>query len=67
MNNIPRPEYPRPQFVRKEWINLNGQWSYELDLSESGVDDEFLAPGYPEPIQYPGRSKGTAQIGRAHV
>ncbi len=63
MNNIPRPEYPRPQFVRKEWINLNGQWSYELDLSESGVDDEFLAPGYPEPIQYPGRSKGTALKG----
>ncbi|MEW6512127.1 MAG: sugar-binding domain-containing protein [Bacteroidota bacterium] len=22
-------EYPRPQFVRKEWLNLNGLWEYE--------------------------------------
>lgn len=21
---IPRAEYPRPQFERKDWINLNG-------------------------------------------
>ena len=24
-NDIPRPEYPRPQFERSEWINLNGE------------------------------------------
>src|SRR5262245_1236446 len=24
----PLPEYPRPQFVRKEWQNLNGLWQY---------------------------------------
>lgn len=35
-NDIPRPEYPRPQFERSEWVNLNGTWSYELDLSNSG-------------------------------
>lgn len=22
------PEYPRPQFVRKDWINLNGEWKF---------------------------------------
>jgi len=22
------PEYPRPQMVRKEWVNLNGLWEY---------------------------------------
>ncbi|MCX6879596.1 MAG: DUF5110 domain-containing protein [Verrucomicrobia bacterium] len=22
------PEYPRPQMVRKEWLNLNGLWDY---------------------------------------
>lgn len=35
-NDIPRPEYPRPQFERTEWINLNGTWTYEFDLSNSG-------------------------------
>jgi len=24
-----RPEYPRPQMVRKEWLNLNGLWGFE--------------------------------------
>ena len=27
---LPRPEYPRPQFVRDEWINLNGIWEFEV-------------------------------------
>lgn len=35
---IPRPEYPRPQFERNNWINLNGIWSYEFDFSESGLE-----------------------------
>lgn len=35
-NDIPRPEYPRPQFERAEWVNLNGSWTYEFDFSKSG-------------------------------
>ena len=23
-----RNEYPRPEFVRKEWLNLNGTWDF---------------------------------------
>ncbi|MGN0232983.1 MAG: glycoside hydrolase family 2 protein [Bacteroidaceae bacterium] len=34
--DIPRPEYPRPQFERADWINLNGQWTCELDFGVTG-------------------------------
>ncbi len=34
--SIPRPEYPRPQFVRDEWMNLNGKWQFEFDYGVSG-------------------------------
>ena len=33
---FPRPEYPRPQLVRKQWINLNGEWDFEIDHGKSG-------------------------------
>jgi len=36
--NIPRPEYPRPQMVRDNWLNLNGQWEFEIDRGNSGTD-----------------------------
>ena len=35
---IPRPEYPRPQFARSQWINLNGQWEFELDLANTAEE-----------------------------
>ncbi|MHC4594408.1 MAG: hypothetical protein ACYS19_05610, partial [Planctomycetota bacterium] len=34
---IPRPEHPRPQFQRDAWINLNGQWDFEVDLNVVGI------------------------------
>ena len=33
---IPRPEYPRPQLVRAQWMNLNGEWGFEVDHGNSG-------------------------------
>ena len=35
---IPRPEHPRPAFMRDSWVNLNGEWEFFNDLSASGVD-----------------------------
>jgi beta-galactosidase/beta-glucuronidase len=35
---IPRPEYPRPQFRRDRWINLNGFWDFEIDRGDSGLE-----------------------------
>jgi len=36
---IPRPEYPRPQFVRREWLNLNGQWEFAFDDADQGMQN----------------------------
>ena len=33
---IPRPEYPKPQFERKDWMNLNGEWAFCFDNGRSG-------------------------------
>ena len=35
---IPRPEHPNPQWERKNWKNLNGQWQFEIDYSCSGEE-----------------------------
>lgn len=35
---IPRPEYPRPQFVRSLWFNLNGEWEFAFDDADEGLD-----------------------------
>jgi hypothetical protein len=34
------PEYPRPQLVRKEWLNLNGLWQYQ-----PGAEGDALPTG----------------------
>ena len=28
---LKRTEYPRPQFVRKDWLCLNGTWDFSFD------------------------------------
>ena len=58
MAQLPRAEYPRPQFERAEWQNLNGEWSYTLDpvktgwergLKDSkGFDGKITVPFAPE-------------------
>lgn len=35
---IPRPEYPRPQFERKDWQNLNGEWEFYIDWCNTGAE-----------------------------
>jgi len=42
------PDYPRPQMVRREWQNLNGEWSYALTSLDAGrpafFDKRILVP-----------------------
>ena len=40
----PRPEYPRPDFRRAEWINLNGEW--EFGAGEKPVFDRGIVVPY---------------------
>ena len=35
---IPLPEHPRPDFERKQWLNLNGYWDFEYDSLDTGVE-----------------------------
>ncbi|OGO93427.1 MAG: beta-galactosidase [Clostridiales bacterium GWF2_38_85] len=56
--SVPRNEYPRPQLVRKDWINLNGAWDFEIDDSFCGqakkyqlrnsLNDKIIVPFCPE-------------------
>ena len=40
---IYRTEHPKPQFMRKNWQNLNGQWDFEIDHGNSGADRGLFA------------------------
>ena len=56
---MPRSEYPRPQFVRPEWLCLNGEWQFEMDAGDSGRErglarrplrDRITVPFCPESV-----------------
>jgi beta-galactosidase/beta-glucuronidase len=57
--STPRAEYPRPQFERKEWMNLNGKWQFQIDSefvgkqkklfeSKTRLNSEIIVPFAPE-------------------
>lgn len=51
---IPRAEYPRPQFERNAWINLNGEWTYSFDFGGSGLEREWSkSTGFDQKIIVP--------------
>ena len=33
---------PRPQFVRPDWLCLNGEWQFEIDQGNSGLQRGLL-------------------------
>ena len=45
MNTIPRPEHPRPDFMREKWINLNGTWEFSFDDANAGIARRWFEPG----------------------
>lgn len=49
-----RQEYPRPQFRRNTWINLNGEWDFTIDQALTGEERDFQnAKQFDRKIQVP--------------
>ena len=38
---IPRPEYPQPQFQRENWLTLNGTWEFDFDDTNQGLAQDW--------------------------
>ena len=53
LTDKPLQEYPRPQFVRKSYVNLNGLWDYAITKSQAipaAFDGKILVPFSPESV-----------------
>ncbi len=52
IGEIPFPEYPRPQFERKSWVNLNGFWDFaKIKQEETPKNfEKILVPFSPETV-----------------
>ncbi|MCA9890140.1 MAG: beta-galactosidase, partial [Anaerolineae bacterium] len=53
MVDLPRSEYPRPQFMRDEWLCLNGEWQFEIDQGSSGLERGLLDRNLNDRITVP--------------
>ena len=42
---IPRPEHPRPDFMRDTFTNLNGTWQFAFDDEDAGLREGWHQPG----------------------
>lgn len=49
--NIPRPEHPRPDFVRETFCNLNGVWQFAFDDADEGLCAGWMNPGHKLPLE----------------
>ena len=42
MTNLPRAEYPRPDFVRENFTCLNGEWDFTYDDENLGLSEKWF-------------------------
>lgn len=38
---IPREEFPRPDFKREQWLCLNGEWNFAFDDNKGGLEKGY--------------------------
>ncbi|HLN56782.1 MAG TPA: glycoside hydrolase family 2 TIM barrel-domain containing protein [Bacteroidales bacterium] len=51
---IPLPEHPRPDFMREQWLNLNGQWDFRFDKQDAGENEKWFSnPSFDKKILVP--------------
>ena len=54
MFDVLRKEYPRPQFEREAWLNLNGEWDFDFDDDNIGLKEGwFNSPKLCKKINVP--------------
>ena len=69
---IPRPEHPRPDFQRKSWMNLNGEWDFAFDDRDEGLAGKWYRPDHAlnrkilVPFAYQTRMSGIGPTDEIH-
>lgn len=57
-------KYPRPQFIRDQWMDLNGPWQFAFDDDDKGymnqqfINDQFYPMEIEVPYSYHTKSSG---------
>ena len=78
---IPLPEHPRPDFMRQQWLNLNGSWDFKFDKQDIGEtekwysdphlsDKKYITPspwGYKITVPFPWGSKFSGVKNEANI
>lgn len=69
---IPRPEHPRPDFMRETFENLNGTWQFAFDDEDEGIEARWYLPGVKlereitVPFCYQSRASGIGPTDEIH-
>ncbi|MBQ8087171.1 MAG: glycoside hydrolase family 2 [Clostridia bacterium] len=50
VHSIPRPEHPRPDFMRDTFANLNGEWQFAFDDADEGLRAQWYLAGKQLPL-----------------
>ncbi len=70
---VPRGEYPRPDFARAQWRSLNGPWSFAFDDADQGLaqhwegGSKLLARTIVVPYAFETRLSGIGDTGAHDV